>query len=221
MKKMFKKMVLALVVMLVATTVATVPGSQGVQAATKKTVKKPTVIRFNCTSGAYATIAYGGTTWSKGTTLKPGRTYTVKCSFRNYCGKEIHKAISGLHGQAWVPGTIKKGQTASMFLGFTAKNADNKQYSLALKANENLKLSYVPGSAKFTNNGNVRGRKLSTNLFKWGTGVELSKSVPGNKKCSGYFTFKIKVSKVAKTSNSSPSTSKKPSSKKKPKKSDW
>lgn len=216
MKKMIKKIALILVMMLVATSVATVVSvPQEVQAAAKAKKKKPTVIRFNCSSGTYATISRGGTTWSKGATLKPG-TYTVKCSFRNYCSKEIHKTISQLRGQAWVPGTIKKGQTASMFLGFTAKNADSKQYILSLKAKDNLKLSYVSGSAKFTNNGNVKGRKLSTDLFKWGKGVQLSKSVPGNKKCSGYFTFKMKVSKA---SSSSKKPSKKPT--KKPSKSDW
>lgn len=221
MKKMIKKICWVLVMLLVATSVATVlPAPQEAQAATKK-AKKPTVIRFNCTSGSYISISRGNTTWRGGAVvLKPG-TYTVKCNFRNYCSKEIHKTISQLRGQAWVPGTIKKGQTASMFLGFTAKNADSKQYVLSLKAKDNLKLSYVSGSAKFTNNGNVKGRKLSTNLFKWGTGVQLSKSVPGNKKCSGYFTFKMKVTKTSGSSSPSkkPGSSKKPTGKKPS--SDW
>ncbi len=199
-RKLPTKIIALVMAILVGGTVVSAPVQNSAAEAAKDT--RPYAVRFNCAQKKFFSIKdlKNGKSTKSSMTLTSGHEYKVTIKFANYCELERHLYIYSAKVYAFLPEVVYAGSEDLAYGGMSARNADEKQNIITLKAQQNLRLNYVEGSAKISSPGKVNGKKLDgEDLLFWGKGVavgvdKLDGRLPGTKDSCGSVSFRFKVS---------------------------
>lgn len=198
MKKIFLKVCAVVLAVLMCGTNAAAPAQCTAEAAKDN---RPYAVRFNCQQKHFFSVKdlTTGKSSKKSLTIVPGHEYRATIKFANYCEEERHLYIYNAKVYAFLPGMIAGGGEDLMYGGMSARNADEKQNIITLKADKSVVLEYVEGSAKIASPGKVNGKKLDgEDLLFWGKGVavgvdQLNGQLPGTKASCGSVSFRFKA----------------------------
>ena len=138
--------------------------------------------------------------------IVPGKEYEVFIFFHNNAADKFStmESRSGVAQNTRIlssfPKILNRGEIGTAMAYITATNAvPNKIWASVTLATQHdeLRLSYVPASARIYNNGKANASVLSSNLFgDKGTFVGLHKLdglIPGLVQCSGYVVYRIRA----------------------------
>lgn len=133
--------------------------------------------------------------------LRAGGTYKATIYYINDC----RKAISAKDVELYIglPSSVKKKQPVELLAVIASSNTTPEMIydSVKLKANEDLKISYVNGSMKIYNGGKANGEKLpAEQAFDIGRRIRLGYNslngeLPAGRKYAGKVTFKFKATR--------------------------
>jgi len=180
------------------------------------TIEKPaTYITFNSITNnpaygderKFVVIREAGASPSANTnriTAKPGKKYTLRVYFHNNAAVNRKLTAKNTRLEMQIPSSAKANKPARINALISADNARPKTVwdEVYLTAKEDVKITYVRGSATLHNFGKANGKKLSDNVINAGGALlgynKLDGKVPGCSEFSGYVLLDVKVDPVAK-----------------------
>ena len=139
-------------------------------------------------------------TWNANTIeVKDGETYTIRLYVHNNNPNKRNAVATGVKATFSIPTTVSNSQTIIGYLD--SSNATPNRYwdEVTLKANENVYLEYVPGSAKFNNKsetGQERVFNIPDSVITSGATLgydAMDGNIPGCYQYSGVLTIDVKV----------------------------
>lgn len=134
--------------------------------------------------------------WKDTLTVEPGKEYLVRVYVHNNAAQNLGLVATNTRASVNLPTNTAKSIEINSFI--SADNANPKQVwdQVTLTSDKNFNLSYVAGSAKYTNNLFPQGVALGEDLFTSPGALlgyeKLDGKIPGCFKYSGYVTFKVK-----------------------------
>jgi uncharacterized repeat protein (TIGR01451 family) len=134
--------------------------------------------------------------WKDTLTVEPGKEYLVRVYVHNNAAQNLGLVATNTRASVNLPTTTAKSIEINSFI--SADNANPRQIwdQVTLTSDKNFNLSYVAGSAKYTNNLFPQGVALGEDLFTSPGALlgyeKLDGKIPGCFKYSGYVTFKVK-----------------------------
>lgn len=139
-------------------------------------------------------------TWNANTIdVKDGETYTIRLYVHNNNPKGRDAVAEGVKATFSIPTTVSNSQTIVGYLDASNATTNRLWDEVTLKANENVYLEYVPGSAKFNNKseaGQERVFNIPDSVITSGATLgydAMDGKIPGCYQYSGVLTIDVKV----------------------------
>ncbi|MBR2855480.1 DUF11 domain-containing protein, partial [Candidatus Saccharibacteria bacterium] len=139
-------------------------------------------------------------TWNANTIdVKDGETYTIRLYVHNNNPKGRNAVAEGVKATFSIPTTVSNSLTIIGYLDAANATTNRLWDEVTLKANENVYLEYVPGSAKFNNKseaGQERVFNIPDSVITSGATLgydAMDGKIPGCYQYSGVLTIDVKV----------------------------
>ena len=139
-------------------------------------------------------------TWNANTIdVKDGETYTIRLYVHNNNPKGRNAVAEGVKATFSIPTTVSNSLTVIGYLDAANATTNRLWDEVTLKANENVYLEYVPGSAKFNNKseaGQERVFNIPDSVITSGATLgydAMDGKIPGCYQYSGVLTIDVKV----------------------------
>lgn len=134
--------------------------------------------------------------WQDSVKAQPGKEYVVRMYVHNNAAENLNLIARDVNAMFYLPNTSAKSHQVNGFL--RSSNAKTKEvYDHAtFTGDQDFKLAYVEGSAKYYNNANGNGFSIPESLFT-ASGAKLGYdkmdgNIPGCFKYAGYLTFIVR-----------------------------